>query len=212
MHSKSQSVRETIAKRSRVVTPDLKKVTLSVSIKSVDEDKRIVTGEVYAPYILDSHSEMMEPEDVEFMAHAFLTEGLTESFDVMHDNKVIEAKAVESWIARGHPDYNEGAWVLSTKIFDDTTWKLAKTGKLGGYSIEAYVTKVSAEVEFEVEPQAYGFVEPYEDHDHAFFVFLNNDGVVTGGYTSKDNGHRHIIRNGTRTEVWKKHSHRYFLP
>lgn len=211
MKTTSREMLDIINKSARLV-PDLKKIELSVSIKSIDAKKQIVTGEVYAPYLLDSHGEMMEPEDVEYMAHAFLAEGLTESFDVMHDNHVVEAKAVESWIARGHPDYNEGAWVLSTKIFDKTVWKAAERGEIGGYSIEALVKKVPAIVEFTVEPQVYGYTEPYDDHDHAFFVFVNKNGVVTGGYTSFDKGHRHIIRNATRTETTKKHTHRFFLP
>lgn len=196
--------------------PDLNRLSLSVTIKSVDVPKRIVTGEVYPPYIIDSHGDMMEPEDVEYMAHKFLELDFANAFDVMHDNVAIKAKPVESWIARGHPDYNEGAWVLSTKVLDDNAWKRAESGDLGGYSIEAYVRKVEAIVEYTVEPNVFGYVEAHKDHDHAFFAFVNKDGVVTGGYTSIDRDahgvpHRHIIRNATRTEEAEDHTHRYFL-
>lgn len=211
MHTNSLKLQQLI-QRGGVKAGDLKKIKLSVSIKKVDKDRQIVTGEVYAPYLIDSHGDMMEPEDVEFMAHEWIANGLTESYDVMHDNKVIKARTVESWIARGHPDWNEGAWVLGTKILDKSVWAGAKSGQIGGYSIEALVHKVPAIVEYSVEPQIFGFTEPHSDHDHAFFAFVNADGVVTGGYTSKDNGHRHIIRYGTRTEVAKGHTHRFFLP
>ena len=211
MKTSSIALQQRILKRT-VPSPDLKKISLSVTIKSVDKDRQIVTGEVYAPYLIDSHGEMMEPEDVEYMAHAFIADGLTESYDVMHDNRVVKAKAVESWIARGHPDYNEGAWVLSTKIFDKKVWLAAKSGRIGGYSIEAMVAKVPAIVEYTVEPQVFGFTEAHSDHDHAFFAYVNKEGVITGGFTSIDNGHRHIIKFGTRTEVTKGHSHRFFLP
>ncbi len=187
-------------------------VRFSMAVKSVNTDQRIVTGEVYAPNILDTHDEMMEPEDVVHLAHTFMQLDLKNAIDVMHDNQVIDAMPLESFIARGHPDYNEGAWVLSVKINDDKAWKAAKSGKLGGYSVEASVYKVKAVVETENVPVAYGVTEKQEDHDHAFYAVINEKGVVVGGFTSVDNGHRHIIKYGTRTEITDGHAHRMFLP
>ena len=146
------------------------------------------------------------------MAHQALKRDNVINFDVMHDNNIIDAYPIESWIAKGHPEWNEGAWVLSAKVDDKKIWKSIKSGDLGGYSIEAMVRKAEAIAEFQVSPVVAGFVEAHSDHDHAFFIEVDKNGVVVGGFTSFDNGHRHIIKFGTRTEVTKGHSHRYFLP
>lgn len=190
-------------------------VRFEVAFKAVNRDARTVTGQVYAPNILDSHTEMMEDEDVTVMCHRWMAQNMN-SFDVMHDNVTVDATTLECWIARGHPDWDEGAWVITVKINDDETWKRIKSGNLGGFSVEAWAVKVAAVVEYEVEPMVFGYTEMAEDHDHAFYTMINEKGVVVGGFTSVDKGHRHIIKFGTRTEEAeyrkKVHSHRFFLP
>lgn len=208
MRCKSKLLDVIVSKRQRLSET---RVAFGVVIKAINKEQRIVTGEVYAPNVLDTHGEMMEDEDVVQLAHLFMADNKIKSFDVMHDNKTIEAHAVESWIARGHPEYNEGAWVLSTKVLDETVWEDVKSGKIGGYSIECRVNKVEAEVEMDVVPNHIGFTERQNEHDHAFYIVTNSDGVVVGGFTSFDNGHRHIIKRGTRTELKDGHAHRFFL-
>ena len=194
----------------------LKKVTFSVAVKSVstNDDEQIVYGEVYAPYVIDSHGDMMLPEDVRLMAHRFVSRGLIDQIDVMHDNKVIKAAAVESFIARaGDPVFNTGAWVMGTKIDDREVWLRCKRGDLAAYSFEAMVRKDEADIELLIQNQVFGYTEKALDHEHAFFVELGDDGRVVGGRTSKAaDGHYHVIKFGTRTEVEQDHTHRYFLP
>lgn len=188
-----------------------------VSIKTVLSEKQIVTGEVYAPFVVDSHNEMMLPDDVELMAHRFLATLKNHQIDLMHDNKVVKATVVESFIARaGDPTYNEGAWVMSVKIENEKLWEAIKRGDYSGYSFEAWVTKQDAFIEITVEPHVFGLTEKNLSHDHAFFVKVDDYGKVIGGHTSPgDDGHVHKIIFGTATENAdspETHSHRFFLP
>lgn len=191
---------------------ELETVRLSVSICKIDEEQQIVTGEVYAPFIIDSHGDMMEPKDVEQLSHSFMAKMLNRHIDIMHNNKPADAIAVESFIAKDHDGYNEGAWVLSTKILDKALWADIKQGKYNGYSMEAMVKKVPALVVIDVLPQAFGYVEANAGHDHVFYVEVDDDGRVTGGQTSFDDGHSHTLSAGTATDKTDGHSHRYFLP
>jgi hypothetical protein len=188
-----------------------------VSIKAVNDDEQIVYGEVYAPYVIDSHGEMMLPEDVRKLAHRFLQAKKTDRIDIMHNNKAIHASMVESYIAKaGDPDYAEGAWVLAVKINDSAVWADIKAGKLNGYSLEAMVYKRQAEVVFDYLPFHYGFTEENDGHFHAFFVEVDKKGNVIGGYSSEDADadgvlHSHDVLAGTATASSNKHAHRYFL-
>lgn len=200
---------------------DLESVGLEFVIKSVNEDKRIVTGEVYAPNVIDTHGEMMLPEDIELLAHRFMVSKLTDSIDVMHDNVLVQCNAVESFLARPNdPDYSEGSWVLAVKIDeedDSNLWPRVKSGDLNGFSIEMMVRKVPAIAEIEVLPSVLGYTELSDGHQHIFYARISDDGRVTGGSTSEEqNGfgenHSHQITFGTATDEGGGHSHRFFLP
>lgn len=183
-------------------------------IRSVNEDEQIVYGEVYAPYVIDSHQEMMLPEDLKLLAHRFVADQKVRFVDVMHTNKWIDASVVESYIARKHdPDYQEGAWVLGTKIHDGLIWADVKSGKLNGYSLEAMVYKQLAEVVYDYLPVHIGLTEENDGHFHAFFVEVDKSGKVIKGQTGPggDDEHTHKILWGTATELGNDHAHRYFL-
>jgi hypothetical protein len=188
-----------------------------ITIRKVDNEEQVVIGEVYAPYVIDSHGEMMLPEDVKKLAYRFLLEKKTDRIDIMHNNKAIKAAMVESYIAKaGDPDFAEGAWVLAVKIFDDKVWADIKAGKLNGYSLEAMVYKQEAEVIYDYLPIHYGFTEENDGHFHAFLVEVDKTGCVIGGYTSEEedsegNFHDHSVLAGTATEKSNEHAHRYFL-
>jgi hypothetical protein len=197
-----------------LASEEVEKLDLSYTFKGVSNDEQIVYGEVYAPYILDTHQEMMLPDDIKKMAHDFFLNGKYDQFDVMHDNKVVSAKAIESFIARdGDPDFTPGSWVLGVKVMDAATWKEIKAGNISGFSLEAYVTKREAIVEIISFPEVFGYTEKSDGHDHVYFVKLDAFGKVIGGHTSKAaDGHFHVIKFGTATEDSSKHSHRFFLP
>lgn len=58
----------------KALLPDenVKVMHADFTIKSVSGDEQIVYGEVYAPYVLDSHGEMMLPLAIKQLAHRFL--------------------------------------------------------------------------------------------------------------------------------------------
>lgn len=184
-----------------------------VKISKIDEDERVVYGVVYAPYELDSHGEMMLPNDIETMARRFMQiEKLDQTIDTNHDNVPNGSYPIESFVARDNdPDYPEGAWVLGVKVEDDSVWRLVKSGELNGFSFQALVRKLPAVVEVEVNPQQTGVTESSNGHTHLFFVEINPDGRIVRGRTTTDNGHAHDIVAGTATSEENGHSHRIFV-
>jgi len=185
-----------------------------VTVKAIDDEEQIVYGEVYAPYIIDSHGDMMLPNAVKQLAHRFLIQQKNHFIDLQHNNKIIKASIVESFIARASdPTYQEGSWVLGTQIFDDGIWGDVKAGKFNGYSLEAMVFKYSADVEYDYLPVHFGFTEENDGHFHSFYVEVDENGTVIGGSTGAGglDGHTHDVRHGTATEQTNGHRHRYFL-
>lgn len=181
-------------------------------IKKLDDEKQIVYGEVYAPYEIDAHGEMMTPDDIELMAHRFMERSLDGRIDTMHDNSPNGSKPVESFIARkGDLDYSEGAWVLGVKIIDDEVWDKIKKGEINGFSLEAMVMKKEVEVEYEVFSHNVGYTEDTNGHSHVFFIELDENGKVVSGRTSKVDGHFHEIKRASATTENSGHSHRFFL-
>jgi hypothetical protein len=189
------------------------KRTHIVAIKAIDEEKRIVYGEVYAPNRLDTYGEFMLADDIELMAHRFMQLPLHQTIDTQHDNIPNGSYPVESFVAReGDPDYTPGAWVMGVKVPDDRTWKAVKSGQLNGFSFEAMVLSVEMDVEYLVVRDHVGSVEPAMDHDHAYFVQMDEAGQVVGGYTSPGpDGHVHKIKRASLTEKTNDHTHRFFL-
>lgn len=184
-----------------------------VRIKRVDEAKRNVYGEVYAPNVLDTWGEMMLAEDIELIAHRYMQMGhVNKSIDTGHDEVWNGSVPIESFIARkGDPDYTEGAWVLGVHIPEDDVWAKVLKGELNGFSFQAMVRKVNAVVEVDVDPEVLGVTEVADGHQHMFWVHIDDDGVVTFGRTSTINGHAHNIFGGTATEMEAGHAHRLFI-
>ncbi len=189
--------------------------TRMVQIVKTDAAKRIVYGEVYAPYVMDTYGEFMFPEDIEKMAHDFLRLKLDEVIDTNHDTTPNGCFPVESFIARkGDPDFNEGAWVLGVKCTEDM-WTKVEKGEINAYSFDALVYPVECEVEVETYRDHFGDTEAQADgHTHAFFCHVNEIGRVVKGWTDAGpDGHVHEISGGSKTlpAGFDQHAHRYFL-
>ena len=185
----------------------------TVRIQKLDEARRLIYGEVYAPDRLDTHGEFMTAKDIETMAHRFMQLKMSEAIDTNHDNQPNGSFPVESFIAReGDPDYTEGAWVLGVKVPDDAIWNAIKAGHLNAYSFEARVVARDVEIEYYVMRDHVGAVEKAMDHDHAYFLQMSSDGRVLKGWTSPGpDGHVHDILKASLTEPADGHIHRYFL-
>lgn len=185
-------------------------------VRVADTDERLVTAVVYTPNQFDTYGEFMLPEDVQKLAHRFMQLDLANSIDTNHDNVPNGSFPVESYIARkADPDFPEGSWVLTVKVAEDL-WPSVLSGETNGFSFEAMVELKTYEVEATIQRDHVGRTLKHkgasEDHDHLFFVQVNERGKVVGGHTSEGpDGHVHSIKHGTFTEEADGHNHRYSL-
>lgn len=195
------------------MTTETRKMTAMV--RRIDADRRIVYAEVYAPNVLDTYGEFMLVEHVEEMAHKFMQLDLANVIDTNHDNVPNGSYPIESFVARaGDPDFTEGAWVLGVKCPTDEVWEAVIRGDLNGFSFEAMVNLVEYDVECSVVRDHVGETRTIKgvDHEHLFFVQVDDRGRVVRGMTSPGpDGHTHIIKHGTMTEKVSGHSHRFDL-
>lgn len=187
-------------------------VEFSVSV--IDETRKLIFGEVYAPNKIDAYGWFMEPHEVEKMAHKFMRLDLSRVIDTNHDNVPNGSYPVQSFIARtGDPDFSEGAWVLGVKITDEKLWQRIVQGELNAFSMEIFVKKVPAVVEYQTITKQVGETAPAEDgHTHFWYAEIDPvTGKVISGNTSLNAGHSHNIDVNSVTKQSNGHSHRYFL-
>jgi hypothetical protein len=194
--------------------PSIVKATAHYKIEKVLRDEQIVLGEVYAPDVIDAHGHFMTASELRKTAHRFMADGLLTSIDVQHDNELVDAVIVESFIARkGDPDFREGSWVAATKINDKDVWKQVKDGKLNGYSFEIMTYREKADVTIEYASWYYGFTEPdsYDKHVHPFLVRMDNNGEIQWGKTGlgSDGSPAHTISKTSVTDPVAGKTHRY---
>lgn len=188
-------------------------IEASYTISKFDVDKRLVTGQVYAPNTIDAHGHFVTSEELQNIAHKFMVDGLQTSIDVQHDNKVIDAVIVESYIAKDNdPDFEPGSWVATTKINDEIVWNMVKNGELNGYSFEILTYRDDVIVDVEFNTWYYGFTDPnpYDNHTHPFMVRMDAEGNIAWGMTGlgSDGSPAHPIKKSSVTERIDGHSHR----
>jgi hypothetical protein len=181
-----------------------KSVTRNVRVAKVDEEKRLVFGEVFAPFVPDTQGDFMTDKEIEKMAHDFLRARRQKRVDQDHDNEEAGAVVVESFIVReGDPDFPiPGAWVVGTHIPKDEVWKRVKDGELNGFSMEAVVTKKVREVTIELEEELNITTEPGPDeHTHEAILRFDDNGNFLGGHTNEVDEHWHDINQNTVTGI-----------
>ena len=123
--------------------------------KSMKGEKRLVTGVVLEPEVVDAQKDWEPSEVIEKAAHAFLANYNRPSTDggtiLGINHKVFDdigVELVESSIA--HDDYHlggsskakkvkKGSWVMTVHVSSDKTWNDVKTGKLTGFSVAGTV-------------------------------------------------------------------------
>ena len=175
-------------------------------VRKIDEEQRIVWGEIYVPDLPDTQDEFMSASDIEKRAHKFLMEGKSVGcVDVMHDNEVRESCfIVESWISRGDPTYINGSWVVGMKILDDELWEKVKTGEFNGFSMQATVLMTDEIVTLDLPPEVTGLTQIQADgdnHRHEYIVRFDDEGNFQGGSTDVVNGHKHLISRRSVTDL-----------
>lgn len=185
----------------------------TVSVLKKDSRQRIVFGEVYAPDRPDADAEFMTAETIQKMAYGFMKSLKLDRVDSMHNNVLVKgACVVESFIARkGDPEFIEGAWVIGVHVPGDADWDKIEKGEWNGFSIEAMVKKEQVNVQIEVPPVLTGktLKADNSDHQHTFYVGYDSEGKFLGGKTDQVNGHIHLIKRGTMTEIASEHRHRF---
>lgn len=191
--------------------------SIANSIKLVyREDKqweRVVMAEVIVPNAPNVFNDYWTPEATREAAYMFMKKGF--GIDIEHDNVDVGSKdvyLVESFIARpGDPDFIEGAWVVGMYIANDEIWQDVLTGEINGYSYEAMVSFISAQIEYTETWIRQGTTEPDVDdgHTHEFLVIVDENNRPISGGTSETDGHSHEIRTHTITEEADGHKHRY---
>lgn len=191
-------------------------VKLSYRITKIDEDQQLVTGVVYSPWVLDSHGHYMSDVEVEKTCHAFLMAGRQDQVDVMHDNKVINAMVVETYIERvGTEDIPVGSWVATTKVQDKAVWRKVKNGSLNGYSMEimSYMVNHKAEITYDAWVMGETQPDPFDGHTHLYLIKMDANGNIEQGFTSyggPDN-HRHTISRMSVTDPYNATTHRFII-
>lgn len=187
-----------------------------IVIKS--EHERLVYGEIYAPYHVDTDNEMMTKEDIKKAAHNFLIEGRTSKIDVQHNYRESGCVVVESFLARKNdPDgFVEGSWVLGVKILPDELWNKILKGELNGFSFGAEAKKIDVKAKVKIAKKMIGeteesLIDTVPEHFHSISLEFNGDGKLISGYTGEAYGHVHEVIKSTATEKILNHSHRLIL-
>jgi hypothetical protein len=110
-------------------------------------EKRLVTGIVLEPNVVDAQGDFIGEEAIEKAAHDFLQEyNKSTGMGLMH--KVfgdIGIELVESYVAPvafalGNKPVKKGSWVVTVHISDDKRWREVKEGKLTGFSVGGVAT------------------------------------------------------------------------
>jgi hypothetical protein len=177
--------------------------------KKSDDELQIVWGEVYVPDVPDSQHDFMTELEILKMSYSWMAKSETKCIDLNHDNQVVNAVVVESFIAReGDPQFIPGAWVVGVHIPDDAVWGMVKKGEINGFSMQGRGHQGSA-VDVEVPAEVTGMTKSDSGHSHNFSVAYAPNGEFIGGVTDEVDGHFHVIRKGTVTEEAGGHRHAF---
>jgi hypothetical protein len=186
--------------------------------KAIDEEQRIVYGEVYRPLDIDTDMEAMTPEAVRKAAHDFIKSGKIDHIDVCHNYEKTGCKVVESYIVKANdPDgFIEGSWVMGVWIPEDDLWQDVKSGKINCFSFGGASKKIPAQVTIlsydslagETEKNADGLVP---EHTHQVSISFDSEGNIIPTETTYVLGHSHKIVARTATEMEAAHAHRMII-
>jgi len=140
--------------KSFLITKSGENVELEKDIQIIsksEDEKQLVYGVVYEPDSLDKQEHFAKAEDIERMAHSFMTNG--GAIDLQHNLVKGFGTVVESYIAPcemnlGEQSVIKGSWVLVVKATNEI-WQLVKSGDIDGFSMFG----TSQAVEVEIEPK-----------------------------------------------------------
>ena len=132
---KSESLRETLAKGIDVAK------AIWCPILKVDADRRLVSGIVLQPEVVDAQGDIISPEVIEQAAHDFLAEyNRRTQLGLQHRMFDVPLQLVESYVtpvafSLGGKKVKQGTWIMTVKVWHDATWAKVKEGNIRGFSI-----------------------------------------------------------------------------
>lgn len=119
--------------------------------KKGKKEKRLVTGIVLEPNVVDGQGDIVAADVIEKAAHQFVRDyNKATQMGLMHtifgDNGI---ELVESWIVPVAFKLNgrsvkKGSWIMTVHITDDTVWKKIKRKEITGFSIGGVATVASS--------------------------------------------------------------------
>jgi len=117
---------------------ELKKNSQSFTVFKTDVDQHIVSGIIYEPNVADAHGDAATAVEIEKAAHFFME--TSQQIKVMHQDRPIAAKVIESFIAPadftlGGQIVRKGTWFMSVRVRDENAWTAIKDGEIKGFSM-----------------------------------------------------------------------------
>lgn len=116
-------------------------VSKSLYSAIVKAEKRLVTGVVLQPDVVDAQGDIIDAESIEVAAHDFLSSyNLVTQMGLQHRHMAPGIRLVESYVAPVDFDLGDklvkrGTWLITVKILDDKIWEQVSIGKIKGFSI-----------------------------------------------------------------------------
>ena len=182
-------------------------------IKKTDAKRQMIWTEVYVPMVPDSQGDFMTADEIEKSAYNFMRRQRMWNVDTEHNLEKNDTVVIESFIARpGDPDFIAGSWVVGMHVLSPAVWDLVEKGELNAISMYGSGSRDNAIVELEIPDDGVikGETHSHTNHSHEFFLQFDAGGKVLKGQTSPGpDGHVHLIKGGTVTEMSAGHAHRY---
>lgn len=136
-----------VAKAANAAQDESADMTLLVEVCKAE--KRVVTGVVLQPEVVDAHGDIYSADVIEDSAYQFMLDyadkqaqlGLQHNSFRSYETRMglVESYVVQKNTKIGARMVKKGSWVMSWKIFDNEIWKQVKGKKLNGFSIGATV-------------------------------------------------------------------------
>jgi len=115
---------------------------LYVPILKADAEEQTLTGVVLQPEVTDAQGDIMDAQVIRQAAHKFLALfnsktklGLQHKVFKSGQFALSESYLAPANMTIGSQVIKEGSWIMVVKVLDSKLWKLAKDGKLTGFSI-----------------------------------------------------------------------------
>jgi hypothetical protein len=183
----------------------LSKADSKIELKTLDEEQRIIVGLVLEPdkkvYRNQGGEEFemfFSKETVKDLMYNFAKQGYQTNSSIEHSGQRIEGVSfTEMWLVRDEKmdtaislglNPKEGSWMAVSKIDSDDVWNdYVKTGKVKGYSIDAFVELQEVKLNKDKQMEK-TILEEIKDISKAIMLTLNpaKEEVKLGSVNSVD--------------------------